>query len=101
MKVNQLRCTETVLGTIKEVKAKGQDFPTMISVEYQAAGTIYIVTESIKLKSEKIKIGIFPVGQKKVPVMGETRVGSLVKVNYNPDDPDEAYIVDNVGKLNV
>lgn len=70
MKINKANCTRTVEGHVKELKIKGQDFPTMISVEYQLAGNTYVVTESLKLKSEKIKLGFLPIGQKRVPVMG-------------------------------
>lgn len=58
MKINKENCTQTVNGRVKELKVKGQDFPTMITVEYQVAGNNYVVTESLKLKSEKIKLGV-------------------------------------------
>ncbi len=48
MKINKANCTRTVEGHVKELKIKGQDFPTMISVEYQLAGNTYVVTESLK-----------------------------------------------------
>lgn len=86
---------------MKELKVKGQDFPTMISVEYQVVGNTYVVTESLKLKSEKIKLGFFPIGQKRVPVMGKTAVGSSATVNYNPSNPAEAFITHNIGKANI
>ena len=97
MKINRADCTQTVEGCVKEMKVKGQDFPTMISVEYQVAGNRYVVTESLKFKSEKIKLGFLPIGQKRVPIMGNTAVGSIAAVNYNPNNPSEAYIVGNLG----
>lgn len=45
MKINKVNCTQTVEGRVKELKVKGQDFPTMISIEYQVAGNSYVVTE--------------------------------------------------------
>lgn len=101
MKINKANCTQTVEGRVKELKFKGQDFPTMISVEYQVVGNNYVVTESLKLKSEMIKLGFLPIGQKRVPVMGNTAVGSSATVSYNPNNPVEAFITHNIGKANV
>ncbi|MDY5738608.1 MAG: hypothetical protein SPK45_01500 [Anaerovoracaceae bacterium] len=101
MKINKANCTHTVNGHVKELKVKGQDFPTMITVEYQVAGNNYVVTESLKLKSEKIKLGFLPIGQKRVPVMGNTAVGSSATISYNPSNPAEAFITHNIGKANI
>lgn len=101
MKINKANCTQTVEGRVKELKVKGQDFPTLISVEYQVAGNSFVVTESLKLKSEKIKLGFLPIGQKRVPVMGNTAVGSSAAVSYNPNNPAEAFITHNIGKANI
>lgn len=101
MKVNKANCTHTVNGRVKELEVKGQDFPTMITVEYQVAGNNYVVTESLKLKSEKIKLGFLPIGQKRVPVMGNTAVGSSATISYNPSNPAEAFITNNIGKSNI
>ncbi len=101
MKINKANCTQTVEGRVKELEVKGQDFPTMISIEYQVAGNSYVVTESLKLKSEKIKLGFLPIGQKRVPVMGSTAVGSPATVSYNPNNPAEAFITHNIGKANI
>lgn len=101
MKINIANCTQTICGHVKELKVKGQDFPTMITVEYHVAGNNYVVTESLKLKSEKIKLEFLPVGQKRVPIMGDTVVGSSAMVGYNSDDPKESFITHNVGKANV
>ena len=101
MKINKANCTQTVNGYVKELKVKGQDFPTMITVEYQVAGNNYVVTGSLKLKSEKIKFGFFPIGQKRVPVMGNTTVGSSATVSYNPSNPAESFITHNIGKSNI
>jgi hypothetical protein len=101
MKINKANCTQTVEGCVKELRVNGQDFPTMITVEYLVAGNTYIVTESIKVKNEKIKLGFLPIGQKRVPVMGNTTVGSSAMVSYNPNNPVEAFITHNIGKANV
>ena len=101
MKINKANCTQTVEGRVKELKVKWLDFPTLISVEYQVADNIYVVTESLKLKSKIIKRGFLPIGQKRVPVMGNTAVGSSATVSYNPNNPVEAFITHNIGKANV
>lgn len=101
MKVKKANCTQTVEGRVKELKNKGMDFPTLISVEYEVDGKIYVVTESIKLKSEWIKLGFLPVGQKRIPVMGATSVGSPAIISYNPNNPAEAFLTHNIGWANV
>lgn len=99
-KIN-VNCTTEVTGTVKEVKVKGQDFPTIITVSYSVNEHAYEISESIKLKSQPIKLGFLTVGQKRVPVLGNTSVGSAVRVMYNPNNPAEAYLPDNVGIANV
>ncbi|NLY72506.1 MAG: hypothetical protein GX079_02280 [Tissierellia bacterium] len=101
MKKLQINCTQTTQGRVKQLKSKGQDFPTIITVEYEVDSTFYEIRESIKLKSQPIRKGSITIGQKKVAIMGSSSVGSLVKVNYNPDNPSEAYLADNIGKVNV
>ena len=94
-------CTEATTGKIIDLKAKGQDFATIIKVQYEVDGNFYTIDESIKLKSEKIKLGFLTIGQKRVPVMGNTSVGTSVRVMYNPSVPEEAFLPDNIGKANV
>ena len=101
MRINKANCTRVTEGRVKELKVKGLDFPTIISVEYSVAEKSYVVTESLKLRSEIIKIGFLPIGQKKVPTMGSISVGSAVAVSYNPDNPAESYITHNTGKVNI
>ncbi len=101
MKVNKANCTAITSGTIVDLRVKGLDFPTVITVRYEAGGRTYEIEDSIKLRSEAIKIGFLPVGQKRVPVMGSTSVGSAARVSYNPADPAEAFLTDNIGKCNV
>ena len=101
MKKANSNCTAITSGTVVNIKVKGLDFPTMISVSYTVNGSTYELTESIKLKSEKIKLGFLTIGQKRVAIMGNTTIGSIVRVNYNPDNPAEAYLTDNIGKANV
>lgn len=99
-KIN-VNCTTEITGTVKSVQIKGQDFPTIITVVYTVNDHPYEVSESIKLKSQPIKLGFLTVGQKRVPVLGNTSVGSVVRVKYNPNNPSEAYLPDNIGIANV
>lgn len=80
MNISKTNCTHTVNGRVKE---------------------LYAVTESLKFKSEKIKFGFLPIGQKRVPAMGKTAVGSSATVSYNPSNPTEAFITHNIGKTNI
>lgn len=90
-----------VVRTVKSVKVRGQDFPTIITVPYTVDGNSYDISKSIKLKSQTIKLGFIPIGQKRVPVLGNTAVGSSIRVMYNPENPSEAYLTDNIGPDNV
>ena len=96
-----VNCTVETTGTVKAVKAKGQDYPTIVTVSYSVDGHTYEINESIKLKSQPIKLCFFTVGQKRVPVLGNTSVGSTVRVMYDPNNPAEAYLPDNGGIANV
>lgn len=91
----------SVIGTVVDIKIRGLDFPTQITVEYSVEGKVYSVTETIKLKSKAIKLGFIPIGQKKVPAMGDTHVGAHTEIIYNSIDPSDAIIKDNQGKQNI
>lgn len=101
MKVKNSNCTATTFGIVKKLKIKGQDCPTIITVKYQVNGENYKITENLKLKSEIIKFGFLPIGQKRIPVMGNTAIGSSVEINYNPNYPTEAFITNNIGMINI
>lgn len=91
----------SAIGTVTEVKARGLDFPTRITVEYSVDGKSYSITESIKLKSKAIKLGFIPIGQERVPVMGDTRVGAKAEVLYCSSNPSDAILKENRGNQNV
>ena len=98
---NKYKYDSLTIGTVTEVKARGLDFPTRITVEYVVNGKSYSVSESIKLKSKAIKLGFLPIGQERVPVMGDTRVGAKTEVLYCSSNPSDAIIKENRGKQNV
>jgi len=99
MKINKNLCTEITNGTVVSLKDKGLNFPRIVTVEYQVDSTTYQISESIKLKSSVIKLGPIPIGQRKTAKIN-TRMGSKVKINYNPDIPSMAYLTDNKGIIN-
>ena len=90
-------CTSMIDAVITDIRVKGLEAPTMITVQFTIDQVDYQICESIKLKSKMIKIGFLPIGQKKIPVLPNPVIGGYVKVNYNPENPKEAYIRDNIG----
>lgn len=94
--MNKKNCIESTKGKIISSKNRGLDFPTEIIAEYEVDNKKYQITETAKLKSEVIKLWFIPIGQKKVPKVNIT-IGSDVKICYNPDNPQEAYIDGNDG----
>lgn len=91
----------SVIGTVVDIKIRGLDFPTQITVEYSVDGKTFSITETIKLKSKAIKLGFIPIGQKKVPAMGDTHVGAHTEVLYYLSNPSDAVIKENQGKQNI
>lgn len=95
------RCTQVIEGKVVEIKIKGLDFPTIVTVKYEISGVVYMISESKKYRNETIKLGFLPIGQKKIPKLGSVVVGDSVSVSYNPACPSMAYLTNNVGKINV
>ncbi len=95
--VKKKRCTAKTAGEIVGLRRQGQNLAKIISVEYEVEGEKYEVKESLKMKSEWIKIGFLPIGQKKRPVMGDFNIGDTAEVSYNPDNPKESFITKNEG----
>lgn len=98
--MNKKKCTARVMGVVTDVRSRGLDFPDVITVSYTVNDIKYSVRETIKLKSEIIKLGFLPVGQRKTPVMGNTQIGTGVEISYDPDKPERAYITENKGIMN-
>lgn len=77
----------------------GVDRPASVCVRYKVNGQTYECRETVKLKSEPIKVGPVPIGQRKTAKIA-TRVGSRVRVAYLPVDPSKAILADNTGMMN-
>lgn len=82
-------------GIIIEFRLRGVGSSSVITVAYEAGGVAYSVTESVRMKSETIRLGPIPIGQRQVPVMGAVEEGTKVTVIYDPKDPRKAVIGEN------
>lgn len=92
-------------GIIKNLKIEGLDFPPVITVEYEVNGKIYELKENLVFKKTKnTKLGFISVGYKTKSLI-ELRtgipatVGNQVKVKYNEENPQNAYLPDNDSKV--
>ena len=94
--MNKKKCICNTKGIIKNINVQGLDFPTKATVEYEVEGQKYEITEGITMEFKTIKFLFLPIGQKKIPKIN-SKIGSIVDVNYNPNKPSEAYIVGNDG----
>ena len=92
--MNKKKCTCNTKGVVKKLKVYLE--PIRVTVEYEVEGQKYEVTEGLAMKFKTIKLGFLPIGKKKIPKIN-SKVGSIVDVNYNPEKPSEAYIVGNDG----
>lgn len=95
-----IRNAVKTIGYVKEIKPGGLDRPGVIKVEYCVGGKIYVVRETLKLKSEPIKLGFLTIGQRKTPKIGTIEVKDEVWVAYSPGNPARAHIVGNDGSMN-
>lgn len=101
MKIKKENCIFCIDGIVISLQSKGLDFPTLLTVRYEVNSERFEITESIKLRSEKIKLGFLTIGQKKVAMLPDVAIGSTLRVQYNPSNPAEAFLPDNTGKVNV
>lgn len=70
-----------------------------VTVEYEVENKKYIIKESLKLKSEAIKIGFLPIGQRTVPKVKCEKGGTVVVV-YDEKKPQNGHIKGNDGIMN-
>ena len=92
------KCTEETEGVITKVGyGEGVCGPRRLTVEFKAGNKTYTFRENVTVKSEAIKIGGIPIGQKKIECITEG-IGGKVSVRYNPAKPKQAYLRNNTGK---
>lgn len=93
---NRSNCINETKGTIIKVRYNNND-SRRVTVEFFVGGQSYIIKENITVKSVAIKVGKVPVGQKKIEYITEG-IGGIVTVKYNPTNPKQAYLKNNIGK---
>ena len=91
--------TEETTGRVVELIDRGVDFPSLLRVAYEVNGIHYEIKESLKLKSEAIKLGPVPIGQRKVPTVGSVEKGAIVTIRYSKENPRNAIILENDGVI--
>lgn len=91
--------TGRVYGEVLKIVDRGLDFPWVIHVAYTVNGIEYTMKETAKLKSETIKLGPIPIGQRKTFVMGPVSAGDPVLIRYDEQDPRKAIIDGNEGAI--
>lgn len=84
-------------GTVVEIRNKGLDHPWVVYVVYKVHGQEYQIRETAKLKSETVRIGRLPVGQRKTFVLGPLREGDSVEVRYDMEHPEKGILYGNDG----
>lgn len=86
-------------GTVEKIRPGGPDHPDVLYVSYSVKGVQYQVKETLKLKSEFIKLGGIPIGQRKTYKMGKLAKGDMVTVQYDEKEPSRAIILGNDGMV--
>ena len=87
-------------GRVVELNVGGLNLPTAIKVEFEVKEKKYTVRETLKLKSEPIKLGFLTIGQRKRPKIGKVEIGDSLLVIYSPGNPARAHILGNDGAMN-
>jgi len=97
LSINKERCTAKKYGKIiKRDFTEGLPVPKTITVEYIVDRVTYRITEPIRYKTVVILHENFPLFRRRIPCMSDFKLRSPAVVSYNPDNPSEAYITDNV-----
>lgn len=91
--------TGSTQGLIEKISTRGVDAPWIIYVAYRVDGVEYRIRETAKLKSETIRLGKIPIGQKKTFVLGPVREGDFVTIKYDLNNPAKAIILGNEGLM--
>ncbi|WP_290770781.1 hypothetical protein [Anaerofustis sp.] len=89
--------TGTAEETITNIVKRGIDSPWIIYASYNVDGIHYNIKETAKLKSNIIKVGKIPIGQRKTFIMGFIKKGNKIKIQYDENNPKKAIIADNNG----
>lgn len=93
-KKNKLYTSETK-GVVERVRfANGVQ---VVYVVYTVDGESYIVSETLKQRTEAIKLWKIPIGQRKFNKIGPAGIGTELIIKYHPSKPNKAIIKGNDG----
>lgn len=87
-------------GEVVALAPHGRHSVTVARVRYEVGGRSYELEEALALRSEAIRVGPVPIGQRKTPKLGDMRPGREVEVAYLLEDPSQALIIGNDGLMN-
>lgn len=94
-----VKYTGQTQGQIERISHRGIDGPWVIAARYTVDGQTYRIKETAKLKSQTIKIGKLPIGQKKTFVLGQICEGDFVTILFDEQKPQHALILGNEGVI--
>ncbi len=89
--------TAVVTGIIEMLDPGDSDRPASVSVSYVVDEKEYTVTETVKMKSQPIKVGKTTVGKRVRPAQAWVKVGAEIRVEYDSADPSKGRIPANKG----
>ena len=92
-------CTAEIDGEIIKVESThNRDF---ITVRYYVNKQEYRVREKLKLRYETVASKNILMYRQGVPVIGNYEIGQNLVIKYNPTNPEQAIIRENVSILNI
>ncbi|MDI9497649.1 MAG: hypothetical protein QM270_04080 [Bacillota bacterium] len=94
----EYRVKETA-GKVIERRNRGMDCPAIVTVQYSVNGEVFTIKESLKIKSQAIKTGFLPIGQRKTFKLN-CQAGDTVTVIYDERKPHKRRIKGNEGIIN-
>ncbi len=94
--MNKIDYTAETKGIIIKSLLASTETPR-ITVAYTVEGQNYTITENVTSKSEAIKIGFIPIGQRKIWQVKKTNIGEELTIIYDPNNPKKAHIKGNNG----
>ena len=96
--MNKKKYTAETTGTIvKSLLVSILDTPRL-TVAYNVNGQDYTITENVTSRSEVIKLGFIPIGQRKILQVKKIKVGEELTIIYDAQNPKKAHIKGNDGK---